>query len=158
MGIGLRLKAVLRDKKITIKQLSEISNISLNTLYSITKRDSENVDPVILQRIADALEISRTYLIGYDQQIIKPELRSEEELKKIKDGAWQAYQESFFENKQRSLLYAFNLLNKSGQEKAIERVEELLEIPKYQRPGYYYYFYDEAGELKKVMRKPSDDE
>lgn len=55
MGVGMVLKGILRDKKMTIKQLAENSGIPLNTLYSITKRDSERVDAVILQRIADAL-------------------------------------------------------------------------------------------------------
>lgn len=64
MGVGLRLKELLRDRKITIKQLSEDANIPINTLYSITKRDSERVDSVILQRIADTLGVSADYLLG----------------------------------------------------------------------------------------------
>lgn len=58
MGVGMRLKSILRDKKMTIKQLSEKSGIPLNTLYSITKRDSLRVDRVILERISIALEVS----------------------------------------------------------------------------------------------------
>ena len=57
MGVGFRIKQILRNRKMTIKQLSEKSGISVNTLYSITKRDSENVDPVIMQKIADTLDI-----------------------------------------------------------------------------------------------------
>ena len=55
MGVGIRIKQILRERKMTIKQLSEISGVSVNTLYSITKRDSSRVDPVIMQKIADAL-------------------------------------------------------------------------------------------------------
>lgn len=58
MGAGLRLKEILRERKMTIKQLSETANVSLNTLYSITKRDSEKIDPVILSQIASALGVS----------------------------------------------------------------------------------------------------
>lgn len=57
MGVGFRLKKILRERGMTIKRLSEISGVSVNTLYSITKRDSERVDPVIIQKIADALFI-----------------------------------------------------------------------------------------------------
>lgn len=64
MGIGLRLKEILRNQKMTIKQLSEKADISINTLYSITKRDSENIDPVILQRIIDVLGISEEEFFG----------------------------------------------------------------------------------------------
>ena len=49
---------------MTIKHLSEDSGISVNTLYSITKRDSLRVDPVILKKIAKTLGLSVTELIG----------------------------------------------------------------------------------------------
>ena len=133
MGVGLRLKEVLRDRKISIKQLSELTNVSLNTLYSITKRDSENVDPIILQKIATALSISPTYLIGYDQKIVNPQSYTDDELLEIKAGAWQAYTDSFSEKEKHPLLTAFSKLNNLGQQKAVERVEELTEIPKYQK-------------------------
>lgn len=64
MGVGLRIKKILREKKLTIKQLAELSGIPLNTLYSITKRDSERVDRIILQKIALSLEVSEDDLIG----------------------------------------------------------------------------------------------
>lgn len=64
MGVGIRLKEILRSKKMTIKQLSEISGISANTVYSITKRDSERVDPIVLQSIADALGVPVSQLTG----------------------------------------------------------------------------------------------
>lgn len=64
MGFGLHLKEILRERGMTIKQLSEDSGISVNTLYSITKRDSLRVDPVILKKIAQTLGLSVTELIG----------------------------------------------------------------------------------------------
>lgn len=69
MGIGLRLKEVLRDRKMTIKQLSELSGVSHNTLYSITKRDSERIDPILLEKIAAALRVSTGSLLGGGSQI-----------------------------------------------------------------------------------------
>ncbi|MCI6348905.1 MAG: helix-turn-helix transcriptional regulator [Negativibacillus massiliensis] len=64
MGIGLRIKKILRNRHMTIKELSEKSAVSLNTLYSITKRDSERVDSIILQRIALALEVPTSVLLS----------------------------------------------------------------------------------------------
>lgn len=64
MGIGLRIKKILRNRHMTIKELSEKSTVSLNTLYSITKRDSERVDSIILQRIALALEVPTSVLLS----------------------------------------------------------------------------------------------
>lgn len=64
MGVGLRLKQILRRREMTIKQLAEEAGIPLNTLYSITKRDSERVDSVILYRIAEVLGVSEDELHG----------------------------------------------------------------------------------------------
>ncbi len=72
MGVGKRLKAILRDKKMTIKELAETSGIPLNTLYSITKRDSERVDQLILQRITDTLGIDVVELVPKAENIISP--------------------------------------------------------------------------------------
>lgn len=69
MGVGIRLKTILRSQNLTIKQLSERANIPLNTLYSITKRDSERVDPVILQRIADALGVPTYQLMDVSLKV-----------------------------------------------------------------------------------------
>ena len=57
MGVGMQLKSILRDNNMTIKELSEKTGIPINTLYSITKRDSLRVDRVILERISKALNV-----------------------------------------------------------------------------------------------------
>lgn len=71
MGVGFRLKEILRDRKTTIKQLSKDADIPLNTLYSITKRDSDRVDSVILRRIADALGIHVSELLDDKKSLQK---------------------------------------------------------------------------------------
>ena len=55
MGFGNKLKEVLKKKGITIKELSELSGISINTLYSITKRDTQIPDREIVDKIVAAL-------------------------------------------------------------------------------------------------------
>ncbi len=69
MGVGFRLKEILRDKKMTIKKLAEITGIPVNTLYSITKRDSDRVDYVILSKIAEALNVTVYKLQGIDDPL-----------------------------------------------------------------------------------------
>lgn len=133
MGIGNRLKQTIKDKKMTVKQLAEQTGIPVNTLYSIIKRDSDRVRAETIQVLANALDVTPTYLIGYDDGIIKPEQYTQEELAEIKAGAWDAYQTHIRELIERPLLAAFHSLNPEGQQKAIERVEELTEIPKYQK-------------------------
>ena len=62
MAMGIWLKETLREKGMTIKQLSELSGVSLNTLYSITKRDTERIDPAILRQIKKAIGLDKTEL------------------------------------------------------------------------------------------------
>lgn len=57
MGFGAILKEVLADKNMSIKELSQITGIPLNTLYSITKRDTVNVRQETLEKISIALDI-----------------------------------------------------------------------------------------------------
>lgn len=60
---------------MTIKQLSEEAKIPVNTLYSITKRDSIRVDPVIASRICDTLGVSVQELLSLRPEIDTPENR-----------------------------------------------------------------------------------
>ena len=136
MGIGLRIKSCLRVKGMTIKQLSIETGISLNTLYSITKRDSERIDPVLLKRISAALKVSETYLqsgtphlgeMAFDESVKTTEALIKEDDDVIK------LVESYMHDEKLDLLRAFNKLNDKGQQVAVERVEELTKIPDYQK-------------------------
>lgn len=57
MGFGAILKNILADKNMSIKELSQMTGIPLNTLYSITKRDTVNVRQETLEKISHALNI-----------------------------------------------------------------------------------------------------
>lgn len=78
MGFGINLKRILKEKGLTIKELAEISGVSVNTLYSITKRDTEVPTPEIIDKIVNALKINRTDLLTFDDlnQSIKNDLIS----------------------------------------------------------------------------------
>ena len=52
---------------MTIKQLSEITGISINTLYSITKRDTETPDIEILKKISAALDVPLESIAPFEQ-------------------------------------------------------------------------------------------
>lgn len=169
MGVGLKLKALLRDRKMTIKQLAKQADIPVNTLYSITKRDSERVDVVILQRIAAILKVnwidlvpegSRFAYIAADtisgtglkienpeqyedlayqikQEILSdaftPEEYEEARKTKISDIQTDLLLGEVRRIRMQKISELFSKLNAEGQQKAVERVEELTEIPKYQR-------------------------
>lgn len=55
MGLGEQLKKILNEKHMTIIELSQLTGISKNTLYAITKRDSHNIKYENLRKIATAL-------------------------------------------------------------------------------------------------------
>jgi transcriptional regulator with XRE-family HTH domain len=57
MGLGSEIKAALKERNMTIKELSERTGISVNTLYAITKRDSTNVNMDIIMKIAKELDM-----------------------------------------------------------------------------------------------------
>ena len=126
MGAGARLKAVLQEKGITIKQLADKTGISVNTLYSITKRDSERISFDIALRIADILKVDINWLRnGYTLEERDQAMKHYVARRFAEAESWKTWKDK--------LDMAFNTLNQEGQQKAVERVEELAEIPKYQR-------------------------
>lgn len=66
MGAGTRLKKILEEKDVTIKDLSLMSGVSINTLYGITKRDNDTINSNILNRISDSLNVPAQYILGLD--------------------------------------------------------------------------------------------
>lgn len=67
MGLGTKIKEIVKSKNTTIKELSEKSGISINTLYSITKRNNKTIRPDILIKIAKALDVSPWEILGIDE-------------------------------------------------------------------------------------------
>lgn len=78
MGFGIKLKKILKEKGLTIKELAELSGISINTLYSITKRDTEIPTREIIDKIANALNINDVDLLTYEEfnEQLRDSLRS----------------------------------------------------------------------------------
>lgn len=69
MGIGIRLKKILDEKDVTLKELALMSDVSLNTLYGITKRDNETIKNDILAQIASTLNVPPQYILGLDDEL-----------------------------------------------------------------------------------------
>jgi transcriptional regulator with XRE-family HTH domain len=57
MAIGKNLKAILKYKDMTAKELAEKSGVSVNTLYGIIQRDNSTIKPDIDAKISNVLEI-----------------------------------------------------------------------------------------------------
>lgn len=115
MAIGIRLKEILKQKKMTVKQLSENSGVSENTLYGIIKRDNKTINPDIAAKIVDCLHIPINELLSWDEFVDSAKIEFDD-----------------IENK-RKLLSAYDALNTTGRIEAQKRVTELTQIYKYQR-------------------------
>lgn len=55
--IGNILKQILEEKNISVSELSKKTNINIQTLYSIIKRNNTKVDIAILLKICDVLRV-----------------------------------------------------------------------------------------------------
>lgn len=120
MGIGSNIKKLLAERKMKITELSEKSGVKLNTLYSITKRDSVNVNSDVLTSIASALDVS-----PFDLTIDVEKLRSDV---KVIEEIQSAYGADALK-----LLEDYETLNFDGKTKACEYVSDLTLNPKYKK-------------------------
>lgn len=123
MGFGNRLKELLKEKGMTIKELAEISGISINTLYSITKRDTQIPSSDIINKIADALGVDTTLLLTY------------EDWKKELDSAFQEINASE-KNLRRKLSEITEMLNADALVELLNTAIELLQDEDYRSMFY----------------------
>jgi transcriptional regulator with XRE-family HTH domain len=143
------IKEARRRKKLTQEQLAEQLGVQRAV---VSKYETGRITPSVkqAQKIAAVLDIPLLDLIG-----IEPENNNELERTKLETliEKFISQNENFDSNKLsdayyydengfrfkgdgsplEKLIHVFDKLNPEGQEKAVERVEELTEIPKYQR-------------------------
>jgi len=72
LGLGSRVKLILSHRNMTIAELAEKTGISKNTLYAMTKRDSEDIKLEHLQKIADVLDVTLDSLLSDSNFIKRP--------------------------------------------------------------------------------------
>ena len=113
MGYGQNIKAARKMAGLTQAQLAKKCGIATIT---IRQYESEKREPRLAQLECIAKALGITYLHLADSEII-PHLVSQS----MKAGERKVKMDT-----------AFNQLNEDGQQKAVERVEELTEIPRYQ--------------------------
>lgn len=123
MGFGLKLKELLKRKGITIKELSVMTGISINTLYSITKRDTKAPEKEIIKKIANALKINESEL--YTFEMIDSELRQLIDQQKKAEEDFRS-----------SLLELCKMLNSNGTGELIKHALELIRYEAYWSPFY----------------------
>ena len=110
MAIGKILSDVLKEKNTTVTDLARNINVAPTTIYSIIERDNMKIDISILIKICKSLNIDIN-LFYKDYIDNKSNIKAKDDDFTIK----------------------YNQLNESGQSKLMERLDELLELPKYRK-------------------------
>ena len=129
MGIGDNIKKYRKQAGLTQKQLAERLGVATGTIqqYELGKREPRFEQ---LYRIANALNIDEWMLYGKDAWLLINQGATNERNAYATIGyslGW-GY---LFTQEERDLIDLFYRLNKVGRATAIERIRELIEIPKY---------------------------
>lgn len=74
MSIGDRIKSRRKELGMSAEELAERIGKSAATIYRYEKGDISKVDSEILMPIADALQTSPAYLMGWDSEELKERL------------------------------------------------------------------------------------
>lgn len=61
MGIGNKLNELLKERNMTVTELSRRINVAPTTIYSIIQRNNKKVDIDVLLDIADVLGVTAEY-------------------------------------------------------------------------------------------------
>ena len=130
MTIGDNIKKIRTDKNITQKQLADRINVSAAAISQFEKSDSLRIDT--LQKIAEALEVELSNLIApyYSEILQRTQDKAKEAINLISRS--ELSEECIINNSDR-MNEVFDVLNDTGQEKAIEQVELLAKIPEYKK-------------------------
>lgn len=117
MSIGENIKEARKAAKVTQQELARMINKGTST---IQKYELNITAPPIkvIKQIALALDVDIYSLLYFDSA---SDLLSDKINSALENGVPD------------SLVLAYQQLNSAGQQKAVERVEELTEIPKYKR-------------------------
>lgn len=131
--MGERIRLLRKQKGITQIQLSEKAGIGVASLIRYEKGErTPNLE--ILRKLADALEVPIAYLISGSLAPVTI-MEDNNGIVDVVPGVPEdvAQLVGLSSDNKAQLLEAFDKLNEEGQNKAVERVEELTEIPKYKK-------------------------
>lgn len=137
MNIGKKMKEVRKRNCLTQEQLANKVGISLMSIRRYEK-DERSPNMKTLKKIAAALDVPISDLIEGDaaatmqasQAILNDFTSNPQNWHKAEPGE---LTELVNAQREERLKKAYYSMNEAGQEKAVERVEELTEVPKYKK-------------------------
>ena len=127
MTLGKRISAARKKEGLTQAQLAELCGVATITIQQY-ERDKRQPRNGMLEKISTVLKVDQFQLfLGATKE--EWQARMEKEV----DDYWGEMEETFLPGYTKILVASFDQLNEEGQLKAIERIEELTEIPKYKK-------------------------
>ena len=124
MTTGERLKLRRKEIGFSAEKVADQLGVSPATIYRYEKGDIEKVPVDSLAELAKILQTTPAYLMGWESQADQAEIN--DLLAQI-----QASEEKE-QSRIAEMIQDFKKLHDDGKAKAIERVHELTEIPRYQ--------------------------
>lgn len=125
MGIGTNIKRLLAVKKVTIKELAEKTGISVNTLYSLTRRDSESTKTEYLWLISNALGV------GIDEIVSIPKVQIIQSLGALDQPDAEIFDGAAKNTTPEDVAALFVSLSPESREKALAYMLDLSELDQY---------------------------
>lgn len=128
MTTGERIKKARKEKNMSQKELAEKIGVSASMIGQY-ENGLRNPKIETVQRIASVLDVNPYLLISSNiTRLFTGTAQMCVDFDKLEKKLG-----SLITDKEYEIMGLFNELNESGQQKAIERVEELTEIPKYKK-------------------------
>ena len=132
MALGNKLKELLAERGITVKDFAQDIGVPSTTLYSFIKRDSETGKLELIAKICQGLEISINEFLTCELQTFATAEDFFEAWNKDIDAPGETLTIIHKASPENRLLTEFSKLNERGKEKAIEQVKMVTGIPEYQ--------------------------
>ena len=131
-----RLDKILAEKGISRRRMAIQSGIPESTISAAFRRRSKKFSTENIIKISSALQIPLDELVGSE---IASEmffgLMSGKSPSDLPDVSSHEKAPSADNKRRETLLSHYDTLNADGQEKAVERVAELAEVPRYRKNG-----------------------
>lgn len=142
MSFSDRLKELRTEKGLSQNTLAGLADVSQAAIYQWEKGTrTPKIEQI--KKLAFVLGVSADYLMGYSEHrkdlINKNPILKAFDSEELQNGIGKDLLDhieleslNITEDK-RELIFNYNQLNESGQKEALKRVQELTEVPRYQR-------------------------
>lgn len=135
MTTGQIIKHLREEKGITQEHLAEMMGYSHKSSINKIEMNKADLPQSKLIKLAKIFDVSPCELLGYEPIPATDEQFNFNQQLKNEAALFEHIQKLYGKNAVK-VLKLFNSLNKTGKKKAIENIEDLTAIPKYQKECY----------------------